>query len=268
MHASNGGADVIILWRRRLARNRDHPVWPDGEASMLEIAKTLRQSIQFDALLVGTGATNDDGSVSIKETQLINLPPEFVAEYPNVSSADVVAQVFAALPHAVQLVSIRDYRALKPNHPIADYLEKYDIEHLMLTGINSSYGLAWITIYRFKHGAFHGPFNSDDAEAARYAVPGVLYQWQCRTQPKRNESSDISAALAPLERDELQIVLLKLQGMLNKTIQDKLNVKEDRVKDVLKKARLWLGISGRKLTPKDLEKTAQSKDRQRELGPS
>jgi hypothetical protein len=56
-------------------------------------------------------------------------------------------------------------------------------------------------------------------------------------------------------------VLLKLQGMLNKTIQDKLHVKEDRVKDVLKKARLWLGVSGRKLTPQDLENTVQAKDR-------
>jgi hypothetical protein len=235
---------------------------------MIEVAQTLRQSIGFDALLIGTGTSNEDGSVSISQTQLVNLPPEFVEEYPNVSSADVVAQVFAALPHTVQVVSIRDYRELKADHPIADYLEKYDIEHLMLTGIHSSYGLAWITIYRFRHGAFAEPFNSDDAEAAKYTVPGVLYQWQCRTQPKREVASDISATLAPLERDELQIVLLKLQGMLNKTIQDKLHVKEDRVKDVLKKARLWLGVSGRKLTPQDLEKTAQAKDRQRECGSS
>jgi hypothetical protein len=227
---------------------------------MLDIANALQQSITFDALLIGTGTANDDGSISIKETQLLNLPLEFVAEYPQVSSADVVAQVFAALPHTVQVVSIRDYRVLKPDHPIADYLERYDIEHLMLTGIHSSYGLAWITIYRFKHGACPETFSNDDAEAAKYAVPGVLYQWQCKTQPKKSEPSDISAALAPLERDELQIVLLKLQGMLNKTIQDKLHVKEDRVKDVLKKARLWLGVSGRKLTPKDLERTAQAKD--------
>jgi hypothetical protein len=151
---------------------------------MFEVAQTLRQSIGFDALLIGTGSSNEDGSVSIRETQLVNLPPEFVAEYPNVSAADVVAQVFAALPHTVQVVSIRDYRALKADHLIADYLEKYDIEHFMLTGIHSSYGLAWTTIYRFRHGAFAEPFNGDDAEAAKYIVPGVLYQWQCQTQPK------------------------------------------------------------------------------------
>jgi hypothetical protein len=235
---------------------------------MLDITKTLQRSIRFDALLVGTGFTNEDGSISITETQLINLPPEFVAEYPNVSATDVVAQVFAALPHTVQVVSVADYRALKPDHPIADYLEKYDIEHFMLTGIDSSYGLAWVTIYRFRHGASAEPFNRDDAEAAKYAVPGLLYQWQRRTQVKRGGVGEISTALAPLERDELQIVLLKLQGMLNKTIQDKLNVKEDRVKDVLKKARSWLGVSGRKLTPKDLEKTVQIDGKQRELGPS
>jgi DNA-binding CsgD family transcriptional regulator len=229
---------------------------------MFEIAQTLRRSIQFDALLIGTGTSNQDGSVSIGDTQRVNLPAEFVDEYPDVSSADVVAQVFAALPHTVQVVSISDYRRLRPDHPIADYLEKYDIEHLMLTGIHSSYGLAWITLYRFRHGACAGSFSNDDAEAAKYAVPGVLYQWQCLTQPRREASGEMSAALAPLERDELQIVLLKLQGMLNKTIQDKLQVKEDRVKDVLKKARHWLGVSGRKLTPQDLEKTVKAKGRQ------
>ncbi|WP_322048638.1 hypothetical protein [Paraburkholderia sp. J67] len=227
---------------------------------MLEIANALQRSIPFDALLIGTGSANDDGTVRINATQLVNLPSVFVAEYPQVSAVDVVAQVFAALPHTVQVVSIRDYRALRPDHPIADYLEKYDIEHLMLTGILSSYGLAWITMYRFKHGPCPQTFSSENAEAARYAVPAVLYEWQCKTQPKGRVPSDIPAALAPLDRDELQIVLLKLQGMLNKTIQDKLNVKEDRVKDVLKKARLWLGVSGRKLTPKDLERTAQIKE--------
>jgi hypothetical protein len=238
------------------------------EESMLEIADTLRQAIAFDALLIGTGSAGEDGTVTITETRLVNLPPEFVTDYPTVSSTDVVAQVFAALPHTVQVVSIRDYRALKTDHPIADYLQKYGIEHLMLTGINSSYGLAWITLYRFRNGPVSQTFSSDDAEAAKYAVPAALYQWQCQTQTKQNESSGISTSLVPLDRDELQIVLLKLQGMLNKTIQDKLHVKEDRVKDVLKKARSWLGVSGRKLTPQDLEKSAQTTRGGREVGSS
>jgi FixJ family two-component response regulator len=50
-----------------------------------------------------------------------------------------------------------------------------------------------------------------------------------------DEGKAVPARLSPLEREKMQITLMKLKGMLNKTIADKLDVKKSHLDDVLKK---------------------------------
>src|SRR5205814_1621068 len=127
------------------------------------------------------------GTVAIQQVLInINIPEGFVDAYPAVAHNDIVGQRFAANPNIVQVVSVADYRSLTSNviggvsgtraaNVIADYLERFRIAHLMLAGLESSFGLAWITFYRK---APNLPFDAQDAECARYRVPEILYKWQ------------------------------------------------------------------------------------------
>lgn len=229
---------------------------------MLEDAvRNLKQHIRFDTLLVAAGTRNAGGSVTISEILgRHHIDQTFIDEYPAIADEDVVGQLFAAYPRIVQTISVADYRNLgkietgnaagaKAGRLIAAYLEKYGIRHLMLAGLDSSYGLAWMTFYRKDVG---NPFDQEDAEWAKYLVPATLFKWQHQTQKKQHTKS--STRLLPLTTREMQIAILNVQGMLPKTIADQLGLSTYYVQDVIKKIRCRLQIAGRKMTVEDLEK--------------
>lgn len=222
---------------------------------------TLGEFIRFDALLAGAGVRNADGSVTI--TQVLgchNIPPSFISEYPAVAGEDVVGQLFAAYPRIVQTISVDDYRALSERETgsvagaragklIANYLQKHGFEQLMLAGVDNSFGLAWITLYRC---AVDGPFDPEDAEWAKHLVPAILYRWQrdCCTR----ECVELPSRLLPLTTREMQIAIMSAQGLLPKTIADRLDLSTSTVREVIQNIRARLGIIGRKMTSDDLER--------------
>lgn len=229
---------------------------------MLEVAvKSLREHVQFDALLAGAGCRNADGSITISQVLgTYGIPPTFIGEYPAVAGEDVVGQLFAAYPRIVQTVSVDDYRALaeretgsvagaRAGRQIANYLQKHGFEQLMLAGIDNSFGLAWITLYR---GHKQMPFDPQDAEWARHLIPGILYRWQrdvCTRQ-----CVELPSRLLPLTTREMQIAIMSAQGLLPKTIADRLDLSTSTVRDVIQNIRERLGIVGRKMTAEDLER--------------
>lgn len=229
---------------------------------MLELAvSTLSQFIRFDALLAGAGVRNPDGSVTITEVLgCHHIPPSFVGEYPAVAGEDVVGQLFAAYPRIVQTISVDDYRALaeretgsvagaRAGRMIANYLQKHGFEQLMLAGVDNSFGLGWITLYRC---AVDGDFGPEDAEWAKHLVPGLLYRWQ-RERCAR-QCLELPSRLLPLTTREMQIAIMSAQGLLPKTIADRLTLSTSTVREVIQNIRARLGIVGRKMTSDDLER--------------
>ncbi|CAN5170304.1 hypothetical protein BH11PSE11_BH11PSE11_18520 [soil metagenome] len=227
---------------------------------MLDSAvQALGQQIRFDSLLGGAGVRNPDGTVSIQQV-LINykIEPGFVEDYPAVAHNDVVGQRFAADPHIIQTVSVSGYRSLstgskgsisksRAGNVIADYLEKYKIAHLMLAGLESSFGLAWMTFYR-KTGS--EAFDAKDAECARYSVPDILYKWQQAS--KEQGSIKRPSGLLPLTAREMQIALMSVDGMSAKSIAEDLNLSAHHIRSVIKNIRSRLGVAGHKMTRADL----------------
>lgn len=229
---------------------------------MLEkTVNSLREHIKFDAMLAGAGCRNADGSVTIS---LVlgghNIAPAFISDYPAVAGEDVVGQLFAAYPRIVQTIAVDDYLALSERETgsvagaragklIANYLLKYGFRHLMLSGLDSSYGLAWITLYRYDAGQ---PFDPEDAERARHLVPALLYEWQ-RTTCSR-AGVELPSRLLPLTTREMQIAIMSAQGLLPKTIADRLELSTSTVREVIQNIRARLGIIGRKMTSDDLER--------------
>jgi len=235
-----------------------------------EVVNDLGEKIQFDALIVGAGVRDENGAVRISEVLGCHgVSPTFIDGYPAIADEDVVGQLFAAYPRVVQVISVEDYRNLgkaegkkadavceesipgaRGRKRIADYLESNGIRHLMLAGLDSSFGLAWITFYRK---AYDKPFTATDAEWARYLVPAILYKWQSLVQELNPDNLELPTRLLPLTAREMQVAILDLEGIRTKVIADRLQLSESYVQTIIKNIRARLGICGRKMTPQDLE---------------
>lgn len=235
-----------------------------------EVVNDLSKKIQFDALIAGAGVREDDGTVKISSVLGCHgVSSAFIDGYPVIAHEDVVGQLFAAYPRIVQVISVEDYRKLgkteekngevsceesipgvRGRKRIADYLENNGIRHLMLAGLDSSFGLAWITFYRKDPDK---PFTAMDAEWARYLVPAILYKWQHCVQEPNPDSVELPTQLLPLSAREMQVAILDLEGIRTKVIADRLQLSESYVQTVIKNIRARLGICGRKMTVQDLE---------------
>ncbi|RFB79635.1 LuxR family transcriptional regulator [Methylovirgula sp. 4M-Z18] len=224
---------------------------------------SFRDAIHYDSLIVGAGDRQSDGTIRIgSETRLYNIDPQFVIDYGSLAQHDVIGQLFAMYPHIVQVVAVEKYRQLRTDsegghvcgissgRKIADYLLRYGFHHLLLAGLESSYGLAWTTLYRKNK---NDPFTAEESERAKYLVPTLLYRWQSRWAVRRAELS-LPATLLPLTAREVQIAALKANGLLSKNIADRLNLETSTVEDTLKKIKRRLHVVGRKLCAEDLQK--------------
>ena len=130
------------------------------------VVHAIAGRIPFDALLIGRGHRTCEGLVHIDDIlHLQGLPASFVAEYDAVARHDSVAQFFLDCPWEPQAVSTADYAPAEPDAAslspagrrasadlsraiVHDYLVRHGIRHFMLAGLESSYGLAWATLYR------------------------------------------------------------------------------------------------------------------------
>jgi DNA-binding CsgD family transcriptional regulator len=229
---------------------------------MLEtVVKQLRERIAFDGMLAAAGSLGTDGVITIHRILgSQDIPQSFLECYPDVSGEDVIGQMFGAYPRIVQTVSVDDYRALagcdtgsvggaRAGKLLSGYLEKYGFGHVMLAGLDSSYGLAWVTFYR---NLACPPFSPEDAEWARYLVPALLFAWQRSVLVQ--ECVELPSGLLPLTARELRIAIMSAQGLLPKTIADRLDLSTSTVREVIQNIRTRLGIIGRKMTSEDLER--------------
>ena len=222
----------------------------------------LAQAVPFDALIVGSGVRSGRGSIDIGHASILHgLDRTFIEEYAPLAKDDVVGLLFAAYPSAVQVIPVAKYRTLQADavgghtsgcsagRKIADYLERHGIRHLMLTGLESSHGLAWATFYRRE---LARPFTAIDVENAKFQVPGMLFRWQTAHMPQSQQPAP-PTALLPLTIRETQIAIMKANGALSKCIAHELGVKVSTVEDALKTIKKRLGVTGKKMSPQDIQ---------------
>ncbi|NUY06112.1 hypothetical protein [Paraburkholderia youngii] len=152
-----------------------------------QVLHTLHARISFNAHIWSTGTRNSSGSIVISpDFSTEGLPSNFVSDYAGIAPHDVVGYLFSAFPRVVQPISVADYRGPRGGRvgaTIADYLDAIGIRYLMNCGLESRFGIAWITMYRRDAPKVTEvvelvPFSPADAEIAAYSVPHWLYTWQ------------------------------------------------------------------------------------------
>lgn len=156
----------------------------------------LDREIGFDGVVWGTGRRQADGTIHIAGAELVGRPAGLLADYAEVAPADPVGRRFGSDPRWPQNVSVaRDYAAA-PLHPVRDYLERYQVRHLMLCGAANRLGaLSWMTLYREDRSR---GFDAAQTSFARFAVPFALLAGREACQP---EAGAASGGLSPRERE-------------------------------------------------------------------
>lgn len=216
-----------------------------------EVEPMLARS-RSDAVLVGSGMRKDNGAVQIRTIALLHgLAPGFVDDYAEIADVDTVGRLFAERPTLVQTVCVEDYRKQRgPQAAMAAYLGRFHIRHLMLAGLESRLGLAWVTLYR-RH--LDERYTADDVEWARYEVPAALYRWQCRSHaPTATALPTRQPPSLPLSPRELQVLLLHTRGEPTKWIADTLGLSLHYVRGLIRDGRAKLGVRGGRITLEDL----------------
>lgn len=156
----------------------------------------LNRAIGFDGVVWGSGQRLADGSIRIDGAEVTGRPAGLLAEFGDLAAADPVSRRFAADPRGVQCIDVaRDYAAPEVR-PVADYLERYQVRHLMLCGATTGQGsLAWLTLYREDRAR---PFDPAAATLAGFAVPFALLAGRQRGLP---ETQVAGAGLTQRERE-------------------------------------------------------------------
>jgi hypothetical protein len=195
--ATPGSAENAILgeWKR------EQSTLERGVAPR-RVMSTLAQRVPFDAYVWGCGSRRKDGSVEIDRqgTFLEGLPDGFLRQYESIAQDDIVGRLFAHFPHKIQAISTDDYKTAG-GRTVAEYLRSYRIAHLMVAGLESSYGLAWVTLYRFE-GSDARAFTAEESELVARAVRYHLYTWQENSGRTRTE---VPPAIAPMTVTEMRI---------------------------------------------------------------
>jgi len=219
----------------------------------------IANDIPFDGLFAGAGLRKAGGTIEITAARhLHNIDSWFVEGYKQVAEYDVVARLFYHYPDLVQRVAVADYARLKvyqsdadaggraDGEKIAKYLTAAGICHLMLVGLESNAGLAWLTFYR----RADQPFSAAEADTARYLVPAALYRWQRTLVPKVccPPLTPTSIGLLPLSVLEVDVMFRKSNGMGDKDIARDLGMTTSAVDKTLRALRKRLGADYKRLT--------------------
>jgi DNA-binding CsgD family transcriptional regulator len=197
---------------------------PSPNQRFVATIRALAEELRADAYVWGTGSRDNDGHVKIDtdETEVFGLPRKFVTDYDEIASDDIVGMLFAAFPNTIQRISVKDYSG-EAGTKVAAYLKRFEIRELLLAGLHSSFGLAWVTFYRTKAGAV--PFSWEQAEDASRFVPYHLYCWQKErakesgaVNPEFQRKEKPPVELLPLTPTEMRVAIALAKGISPKEI--------------------------------------------------
>lgn len=216
------------------------------QSSLAELSALL----PHDAAIVGTGVRSATGEVQITDVPFLSgVDMSLVTAYSVVAPYDTCGRIFCQRPDVVQAISINDMARQASQRPVALYLRQHGIRHLLLGGLESTYGLAWVTLYRC---AIDLPFSLEEAELALFELPTLLYRWQRQHLQQVQPNRHLIANSSPLTPRELQATLMHVQGVPSKVTAMRLGLSQNYVLELIKTSRRKLGIHGRKLVPEDV----------------
>jgi len=273
-----------LTFRQRI-RGRKHMTFdsPDpGLDGSLGRFDELIRALDCDALLAATGGQDQAGEFMITDVICnYRVDPRFIDEYRDHARRDVVGQLFLADSRIVECVSVDDYdvglpvthkkgspkyvesraqeeaekvekaeqQARGDRRRFRDYLLDWNFAHLVIAGLSSSYGVAWVTAYR-KTG--RPAFKPADVELFRYEVPSLLFRWQSKHVTTRS-LPERAAVLVPLTSDQLRRAILEAEGYGPAAIGRIVHKSAGTINNQLAEIRKTFGVRGRRLTLKDLE---------------
>lgn len=226
------------------------------EASILALANR----VCFDAVFAGRGH-RENGQIIVDEIiWLQGLPQQFVADYAEVAPHDRVAQLFLDFPWEPQAVSVADLfgdstqaprrrtATQRSNEIMGEFFRRFGIRHFVLSGVENSYGLAWMGFFRL---GTDQPFTFNDTERIKFELPSHLYRWQ-EEHVERLPQQSSRTCVTPLTRREMEVCVRNVRGEAPKAIARDLNLSVHYVRELIQRARGKLGVAGRKLTEADL----------------
>lgn len=219
-----------------------------------QLMKRIRQLIPFDAYIVGLGRRNEAGAVEALRAACVGVPRRFIDNYWAIAEYDAAGQLFACnATSVIAASSLDDYpfdstAAAK----VGKYLRNHGVARLMLAGTDSSFGLAWATLYRLDRtgrlAALSGlkgrardaamkpemieqlrdtmpqAFTPDEAEIASYVVRNGLFEWQMEMKLTRDPTriDPVRYEMVKLTTAQLDVALRLARGWAYKTIADDL----------------------------------------------
>lgn len=219
------------------------PAIPAKEVRALKpLLNKVKKLILFDAIIVGVGHRNDFGEVVVDGYYSEGLEREFIDNYGQVAPYDAAAQLFMSNTTSVFAITTREDYFQDPSSDAAKvgkYLLGRKIAHLLLSGIDSSRGLAWVTLYRtdvpptdeVKEPEQRPKFMPMECELASYVIRAGLYEWQMACNFEQRRMPDAKRyALIPLSPAELDVAVRAARGYSIKQIYKELDVGESTVK--------------------------------------
>lgn len=223
---------------------------PPYTLALLKEVRAFAKSLDADAFLCGTGSRDEDGAVSVDETTVVEgLADDFVKGYERVAKDDIVGMLFAAFPNmsTSQVLSVRDYTT-DAGAKVAEYLGEFGVTEVCLTGLLSSFGLAWVTFYRKGREV---PFTWQQAEDAARFVPYHLYRWQqqrCEAEPDSYSRTEKPARdMMPLTAQEMRIAIALANGKSYKEVSRMLGGETSTIHTHAANIYRKLGVTSKKL---------------------
>lgn len=185
--------------------------------------------VPFQAYIVGIGRNLADGTLKPVRWECVGLPHSFLADYAAVAKEDVAAHLFASNVTSVVAIDVERTYPTLPSRAngvrLGHYLRSYGIRHILLAGVNSSYGMAWMTLYRLSTGAEQpvSPFTVEEVEAASYLIRSGLYEWQREVGlPQVKAVDQVQYQVIPLTPKVLDVAIRLARGYTEKEIAQEL----------------------------------------------
>lgn len=227
---------------------------PDAVAAALRrrALRTLKRRVPFDAVIWGTGKAQSDGTMLIDKASIHStFGPLFIDLYnTETRKIDVIGKLFVAFPNVTQVIPLEEFRKCaspQSGGQMWQYLTESGrhIAHLMLSGLRSSYGYAWITLYRQRDGTDR-PFTKRETEFASRFIPFHLYRWQelrgRETPPGPHQDDDFPSSVLPLTPQELFVAIKLVQDFSPKQIAFEVNTTDDAVRKMRRELRKKLAL--------------------------
>jgi DNA-binding CsgD family transcriptional regulator len=185
------------------------------------------------------------------------VPREFIENYGQIALRDAAAQLFLSNATSVLNISTLDDYPFNNNTSAAavgTYLRKRSIAQLLLSGIDSSHGIAWITLYKTddrirellditasdedkemqvrkewssKNKNAKPRFTTMQCEFASYIIRAGLYDWQlaCKRPVERELDTD-RYKMIDLSPIELDVAVRAARSYVVKEISGELKISE------------------------------------------